>query len=346
MNLCVPHISLPPTWPQPVLLEERATIDFSMASPLLVASQGGHFEVVQVLIEAAADLDKATSSTGFTSLLVASQKGHSEVVRLLIAAGADKEKSSNGAGITPLIMASQRGHLEVVRLLVEAGADKEKATKAKSDEATPLLMASQENRLEVVRCLIQAGADKNKASAVMGITPLLMAAQRNHLDVARVLLEARADLEIGSQDGMTPLLASCAQGHLKMVQLLLEHADVDDLTTDTAASMALEAGHVDVEEFLHQLEGKKRRKVEDGVRWFFWMQVARLPLSDPSWTWKVSHSERSVGHQNLQGKRTPPTPEMQLQMPHGATRKSPAKKGVGETVRSSLQMGSKMIYHL
>lgn len=245
-----------------------------MASPLLVASQGGHFEVVQVLIEAAADLDKATSSTGFTSLLVASQKGHSEVVRLLIAAGADKEKSSNGAGITPLIMASQRGHLEVVRLLVEAGADKEKATKAKSDEATPLLMASQENRLEVVRCLIQAGADKNKASAVTGITPLLMAAQRNHLDVARVLLEARADLEIGSQDGMTPLLASCAQGHLKMVQLLLEHADVDDPTTDTAASMALEAGHVDVEEFLHQLEGKKRRKVEDGVRWFI---RCRLP---------------------------------------------------------------------
>ena len=102
-------------WFHVFFFQEKATIDFSMASPLLVASRGGHFEVVRLLIESGADLDKATKSTGFTSLLVASQKGHAEVVRLLIEAGADKEKSSNG-GITPLIMASQRGHLDVVRL--------------------------------------------------------------------------------------------------------------------------------------------------------------------------------------------------------------------------------------
>ena len=60
----------------------------------------------------------------------------------------------------------------------------------------------------------------------------------------------------------------------------------------------------------------------------------------------TSDSEHSVGHQNLQGKRTSSAPEMQLQMQHSTTGKSAAKNSVGETVRSSLQMGSKMICDL
>ena len=54
---------------------------------------------------------------GATPLFIASQNGHLEVVLSLLSdAGADKDIAMQGGG-TPLSIASQSGHLEVVCLL-------------------------------------------------------------------------------------------------------------------------------------------------------------------------------------------------------------------------------------
>ena len=107
-----------PLWPDCRQAEDGDTA-------LIVASENGHLDVVQLLCEAGANKDKADDH-GFTALMQASVTGHLEVVRLLCEAGADTDKA-NQEGATALMFASDNGHHDVVQLLCEAGADKDKA---------------------------------------------------------------------------------------------------------------------------------------------------------------------------------------------------------------------------
>ena len=74
-----------------------------------------------MLVKAGVEIDKATTSTGATPLHVADENAHEEVVDALIAAGADKSKATAVDGATPMYIAAQRGHWQVVELLVMAG---------------------------------------------------------------------------------------------------------------------------------------------------------------------------------------------------------------------------------
>lgn len=54
---------------------------------------------------------------------MAADGGHAEIIRLLLRAGANPHAPED-AGQTALTIAAARGHLEVVRLLLQAGVDK------------------------------------------------------------------------------------------------------------------------------------------------------------------------------------------------------------------------------
>ncbi len=92
---------------------------------------------VRELIDAGADVN-VRNKYGATPLQMASQNGHTEIVKLLLAAKADVNAAHTN-GLTPLWMASQNGHTEIVKLLLAAQAD---ANAAKTNGETPLWMAS------------------------------------------------------------------------------------------------------------------------------------------------------------------------------------------------------------
>lgn len=94
------------------------------------------------------------SATGQSALQKASEGGHLEVVKLLLAAGA-KVDDKNIVGDTALVLAGKRGYTEIVKALLAAGAD---ANTKNNCGTTALKIAQKAKQPEVVEILKQAGA--------------------------------------------------------------------------------------------------------------------------------------------------------------------------------------------
>ena len=140
-------------------------------SPLHLAAVGGRSEIVRQLIEAWADVNKATRD-GFTHLHFEAASGKSEIiVRRLIEAGADVDSASRRSGKTPLLLAAVNGHVDICRWLLDAGADLNKATWGKGVRSvTPLFAAAHRGHTMAATLLLKSGAQLHNISA-LGAAP-------------------------------------------------------------------------------------------------------------------------------------------------------------------------------
>ncbi|KAF5836740.1 ankyrin repeat-containing domain protein [Dunaliella salina] len=181
--------------------------DWDGRTPLWTASFNGQKEVVHLLLNKGAAVDKADKE-GFTPLSVASLNGHLDVACLLLERGAAVDMA-NKDGITPSLLASQNGHLEVIRLLLEKGAA---VDRARDGGFTPLFAASEKGHLKPVGLLLEGGAAVNKATD-NGYTPLIIACYNGHLPVVRLLCERGANLHAADNDGVTAFEWAIKRGH-------------------------------------------------------------------------------------------------------------------------------------
>ena len=180
-----------------------------------------------------------------TSLHEAVEEGRADVVQVLIDAGADiEEKDSEGR--TPLLLACWSGYLDAVKVLVQAGAE---LRVADHNGRTCLTLASCEGHTETVRYLVslgqvdvdQGGGDRS------GNTALHEAVGQNHADVVQVLIDAGADIEKkDSSAGRTPLFHACKEGYLDIVKVLVQAgASVTDHNGRTCLTAAVEEVHTE-----------------------------------------------------------------------------------------------------
>ena len=128
-------------------------------TPLCEAAMHGHKDVVELLLDAGAEPNKA-NIYGETPLFRATGYGHNEVIEALLTKGADPNRQNNN-GITPLHWAVDCGYIDVLKLLLESGADPNKQDRAMR---TPLHMAVDSGHKEMVKLLLDKGAEPNNGS--------------------------------------------------------------------------------------------------------------------------------------------------------------------------------------
>ncbi|GFO37186.1 serine/threonine-protein phosphatase 6 regulatory ankyrin repeat subunit a-like [Plakobranchus ocellatus] len=131
-------------------------------SPLLVASEQGHLEIVKVLLKNQARVD-IFDEHGKTALHLAAEHGHQTVADTLLYHKAFVNAKSKH-GLTPLHLAASQGNVTLLKLLVDKhGATIDALTLAKK---TSLHMAAQNGQKEVCAALIKMKADTNATDVV------------------------------------------------------------------------------------------------------------------------------------------------------------------------------------
>ncbi|KAK7881245.1 hypothetical protein WMY93_029654 [Mugilogobius chulae] len=104
-----------------ILEEDPAQVNSSNqegASPLMMAAVSGQLEVVQLMVEKKADIDKQDGVHGWTALMQATYHGNKDIVKYLLSQGADVNlRAKNGYTAFDLVMLLNDPDTELVRLL-------------------------------------------------------------------------------------------------------------------------------------------------------------------------------------------------------------------------------------
>jgi ankyrin repeat protein len=129
-------------------------------SPLILAANRGHIEVVSVLLDRGADINLGVPGDG-NPLIMAASGGYTEIVSLLLDRGANLEQIVPGDE-NPLIKACESGQLRVVKLLISRGANVNARVQAgrsgTGEWRTPINMARRGGHKEIVEFLFASGA--------------------------------------------------------------------------------------------------------------------------------------------------------------------------------------------
>ncbi|XP_053681913.1 26S proteasome non-ATPase regulatory subunit 10-like [Sabethes cyaneus] len=164
------------------------------------ALRGRELMVEELLKKAPEQLD-AEDDTSATPLILATLGGHLSTVRLLVAKGATVNHR-NWQGHSSLQYACSKGHLEIVKHLLEQGGADVNVVDKRND--TPLHRVASQGRVEILKYLLERSAAVDVQNAE-GNTPLHLACEDEQTACALLLVERGASGTVHNKEQKTPL---------------------------------------------------------------------------------------------------------------------------------------------
>jgi ankyrin repeat protein len=222
------------------------------ATPLHMAAQHGQLMSVEKFLKTNAELN-ARDSTGSTAIHLACSNGFPAVVEALL----DATSSAIGKddrGRTLLHLAAAEGHDDIVEMLLKPSKWNVGVINSLDYRAeTPLHLAASGGHMAVVEKFFSSEDSNNAAETAMstansdGDTPFHFAAKEGHLNVVDILLDNAADPEAQNSASERPLHLAARNGHRDVVARLLEVDCYPHVTTESGyTALHLAAEHGDI----------------------------------------------------------------------------------------------------
>jgi len=205
-------------------------------TPLSLAAQRGHADLIDVLLKAGASVKTAEAKLpeGQTLLMHSARAGSVASLKALIGAGSSLNARETRTGTTAVIWAATSNRGDAVRVLAEAGADLNVLSKITSYPHTQngvLLSGLEEGYSYVGQTVLPRG----------GWSAAMFAAREGAVDAARALAESGANLDLTDPEGTTALIVAIINGHYDVAAVLVEKganpnlADIKGMTPLYAA---------------------------------------------------------------------------------------------------------------
>ena len=205
-----------------MLVDEGASLECECNgyTALHIAAQNGDIELVKYFLSLGCDVD----GEGYaTPLLLAAEYGHKEIVDLLIGNGANVN-SVDPESCSPLYYASLNGHIGIIKTLIDKGADVN--IQNKHGLGTAILSAIYKGQIEAAKLLLDAGADIY-LSHKFSIDPLYAAIRSGKPEMVELVLSYDPDLDAVYDNGVSCMKSAIWSENGEILRMIVEAKGLD-----------------------------------------------------------------------------------------------------------------------
>ncbi|XP_046348413.2 serine/threonine-protein phosphatase 6 regulatory ankyrin repeat subunit A-like [Haliotis rufescens] len=219
-------------------------------TPLMSAAEGGHRDVMDLLISRGGDVSLVDDYNN-NILHVVCIGGNTDIVKYVLSEHVVDINSRGEYGRTPVMIAARWGHKGVFDLLVSRGAD---VSLVNNHGDNILHVACYGGHLDMVKHILYKYHVNLNITNQYGRTAVMIASRMGHLGVVDLLVRRGADVSLVNHNGDNLLHVACSGGHLEMVEYVVLRDMVDINGVEhvgmTPLMLAAKSGHIQVFDFL------------------------------------------------------------------------------------------------
>ncbi len=214
-------------------------------SPLMAAVQNDNLDMVKLLLQYGANMNKSLSNktaidhcvsetmrsflqetgTMGNRLVEAARKNDTTAVNDLLGSSMISVTSRGDKHYSAIAAAAEEGNADMIKKLLKLRSPVDHPQKGYTNDKTPLQFAAEKGHLDCVKILVEARANLD-GNLRTGWTPLMLAIQNQHTDVAKYLVEKGAKLDLPIHNGAEPYSLAAARNEFDLLKFMLEKKNV------------------------------------------------------------------------------------------------------------------------